>query len=495
MFSGVRVIGLGGATEATIWSNYYPIETVDPTWASIPYGKPIQNAQYYILDSYFNPCPIGVTGFLYISGECLAKGYDDPDKTAERFLPNPFKNEMAGASIYKTGDLSRYLPDGNIEFIGRIDNQVKIRGFRIELGEIQATLAQNPEVREAVVIVREDNPEDKRLVAYIVKKEDAISSDLRSFLKTKLPDYMIPSAFVTLDTLPLTPNGKIDLKALPPVEEQLIYSKEYVPPRTVTEKTISDIFAAVLKVPAVGLNDNFFELGGHSLIATQLITRLRQVFAVELPLRTLFESPTVAQLDRIISQLTQGEPSQLKASNLDLPTAIPAPSELHQPFPLTEIQQAYWLGRNDTFELGNISSHLYVELDCPSIDIERLSQSWQKIIKHHEMLRVVVQPDGQQQILRDVPDYQIEVFDLRRHSENSINAHLETIRQQMSHEISAAESWPLFKFCATQLDTNCYRLHLSFDALIADAWSLMILGQQWLEMYYNPQTELPKVEI
>ncbi|AOW99701.1 hypothetical protein BJP34_09735 [Moorena producens PAL-8-15-08-1] len=491
-----KLINGYGPTENTTFTCCYLVKQSRVNGTSVPIGCPIANTQIYILDKHLQPLPIGVPGELYIGGDGLARGYlNRPELTQEKFIPNPFSNSQSDR-LYKTGDLARYLSDGNIEFLGRIDRQVKVRGFRIEPREIEALLSTHPQIQQAVAIATEDLPSNKRLVAYVVSEDESLSTNqLREFLKQKLPEYMVPSAFVTLDTLPLTPNGKIDLKALPAVEAQLIYSKEYVPPRTVTEKTISDIFAAVLKVPAVGLNDNFFELGGHSLIATQLITRLRQVFAVELPLRTLFESPTVAQLDQIISQLTQGEPSQVKASNLDLPTAIAAPSELHQPFPLTEIQQAYWLGRNDTFELGNISSHIYVELDCPSIDIERLSQSWQKIIKHHEMLRMVILPDGQQQILRDVPDYQIEVFDLRRHSENSINAHLETIRQQMSHEISAAESWPLFKFCATQLDTNCYRLHLSFDALIADAWSLMILGQQWLEIYYNPQTELPKVEI
>lgn len=271
----------------------------------------------------------------------------------------------------------------------------------------------------------------------------------------------------------------------------------FVAPRNQGEEMIAGIWRDVLKLEQVGINDNFFELGGHSLLATQLIAKLREAFELELPLRTIFESPTVAKLDQTIKekQLNQETLSESRPLNFDFPIAIASPSELHEPFPLTEIQQAYWLGRQDAFELGNISTHTYIEFDCKNLDLDHLSQAWQRIINHHEMLRMVVLSDGQQQILPHVPDYQIEVFDLDGHSKDSINAHLETTRQQMSHEVFDAESWPLFKICATKLDGDRYRLHFSFDALIADVWSLMILEQQWVEIYFNPQTELPKVDL
>jgi amino acid adenylation domain-containing protein len=242
-FPGVEVISLGGATEATVWSNYYPIGEVDPHWVSIPYGKPIQNAQYYILDSYLNPCPIDVSGELHIGGGCLASGYlNQPDLTAQKFIPNPFSDNPE-ARLYKTGDLARYLPDGNIEFLGRIDHQVKIRGFRIELGEIESVLAQHDSVQETVVIAREDQPGDQRLVAYVVNQQPAPAmNELRRFLQEKLPEYMVPSAFVAIDYIPLTPNGKVDRRALPiPDQVRPNLEKAFVAPSNAVEIQLTQI--------------------------------------------------------------------------------------------------------------------------------------------------------------------------------------------------------------------------------------------------------------
>ena len=491
--------------NCTLENHYGPTEThvvsafrlkgFPSNWSSLPpIGRPIANTQLYILDKYLQPLPIGVAGELYIGGDGLARGYlNRPELTKEKFIENPFSNSKS-ERLYKTGDLARYLSDGNIELLGRIDNQIKVRGFRIEPGEIEAVLNTHPNIEQAVVIALDNIPGNKRLVAYLVTSDQSFTTtELHQYLKQKLPEYMIPSSFLLLEKLPLTPSGKIDRKALPALDAKLISSKEFVPPRTAIEQTIAEILAAVLKVPAVGIHDNFFELGGHSLIATQVIARLQQAFKVQLPLRTLFESPTVAQLSLVLSQCSQGESAEL-SSQLSLPTLTPAPEERYQPFPLTEIQQAYWLGRNSAFELGNIASHIYIELDCQDLDLKSLNQAWQTIIDHHEMMRMVVRPDGQQEILQQVPAYQIEIFDLCGHSQNSINSHLERMRQQMSHQVFDSEQWPLFNLCATRLDPHRTRLHLSFDALIADAMSLMNFGQQWWQLYQNPQATLPKVE-
>lgn len=296
-FPGVEIISLGGATEATIWSNFYPIGEVDPTWTSIPYGRPIQNAQYYILDSHDNPCPVGVPGELYIGGECLASGYTDPAKTAERFIPSPF--DKPGACLYRTGDLARFLPDSNIQFLGRIDDQVKIRGFRIELGEIEAALSHHPAVRENAVLAREDQLGNKRLVAYLAPEQgkSLTTSDLRSFVKERLPEYMVPSVFVLLEALPLTPNGKVDRRALPtPDQARPEQEKSFVAPQDPLELQLTKIWQEVLGIQPIGVRDNFFDLGGHSLLAVRLIAQVEKAFSKNLRLTTLLQSPTIEQL-------------------------------------------------------------------------------------------------------------------------------------------------------------------------------------------------------
>jgi len=266
---------------------------------SVPIGQPIGNTQVYCLDRALQPVPVGVLGELYIGGNGLARGYlRHPELTAEKFLPNPF-SKKPGARLYKTGDLARYLPDGNLEFLGRYDSQVQLRGFRVALGEIEAVLGQHPAVGEAVVIQREDDPGDKRLVAYVVPAlgQSPPVSDLRRLLKQNLPDYMVPAAFVLLEALPLTANGKVDRRALPaPKFSAKAIDAAYVPPRTPTEELLAVIWAEVLGVEQVGVHDNFFDLGGHSLKATRVISRIQATFQVDLPMHSLFEKLTVADM-------------------------------------------------------------------------------------------------------------------------------------------------------------------------------------------------------
>jgi acyl carrier protein len=269
----------------------------------------------YILDAHQQLLPIGAPGELHIGGAGVGRGYlNRPDLTAEKFIPNPFSSE-AGSRLYKTGDLARYLPDGNIEFLGRLDHQVKIRGFRIELGEIEAVLGQHPAIRETIVLAREDKPGDQRLVAYVVLIEllTSPSNDLRSFLKQQLPDYMIPSVFVFLDALPRTSNGKANPRALPaPEHNRPDLEVGYVSPRTPIEKSLAGIWAEVLNVENVGIHDNFFELGGHSLLATQVIARMRQTLEVEVQLRAMFTTPTIAGMAAVIAEhqaKTLGQPA------------------------------------------------------------------------------------------------------------------------------------------------------------------------------------------
>ena len=294
---------LYGPTEAAIDVTYWEC---DPSSPIVPIGRPVTNTQLYILDSHLQPVPIGVAGTLYLGGVQVAKGYlNRPQLTKEAFIPNPFAR---GGRLYKTGDLCRYLPDGNVEYLGRIDYQVKIRGFRIELGEIESVLNKHPAVGEAAVVVREEG-QDKQLVAFIVPEERSTPEEeserlnVRSYLLEKLPHYMVPTQFVQLDALPLTPNGKVDRRALlqGPLPEQTLLTSRFVAPRTLTEKQLAAIWGEVLDlkkigIKEIGIHDNFFELGGHSLLATQVVSRVRETFEIELPLRSLFENVTVATL-------------------------------------------------------------------------------------------------------------------------------------------------------------------------------------------------------
>ena len=311
-----KIINGYGPSECTVFTCCYPIpQQLGENVNSIPIGKPIGDRTVYILDENLHRVPVGVPGELYVGGASVARGYlNQPKLTLEKFILNPFE-AAAGGKLYKTGDLVRRLPDGNLEFIGRIDTQVKIRGFRIELAEIEIVLIQHPDIKEVVVIARGDEPGQKLLVAYLVAKDHAPNpSSLRNFIKEKLPDYMIPTAFVCLESLPLTPNGKINRRALPvPEQTHRNIEIDFVAPSTPVEKELATIWTEVLKLPQVGINDNFFELGGHSLLATQAISRLREVFSLDFPLRYLFENPTIAELAQkvIEQQIEQAENDEL----------------------------------------------------------------------------------------------------------------------------------------------------------------------------------------
>jgi len=300
----LEIISLGGATEASIWSIYYPIQNLSSSTKTIPYGRPLKNQTFYILDQQLQLMPVGVTGELYIGGVGVARGYLHREKlTATKFIADLFNDQLATARLYKTGDLGRYLEDGNIEFLGRMDNQVKIRGVRVELGEIEATLLQHPDLKETLVAIAPANGDQQAkqssLVAYCVLKTNSTTTrrQLRDFLTTKLPEYSIPKAFVLLDALPLTPNGKIDRQALLELSlNPLETENDFLPPQDRLEWQLSQIWSRILNVKPIGRNDNFFELGGNSLLALRLFEQIQSTFGKNLPLATLFQAPTIAQL-------------------------------------------------------------------------------------------------------------------------------------------------------------------------------------------------------
>lgn len=314
------LLNLYGSSEVSADVTYYSISPQAPVSASVLIGRPIANTQIYILDANKRPVPVGVPGQIYVGGDGLARGYlNCPDLTAENFIPNPFGDNFA-ARLYQTGDLGRYLPNGEIEYIGRADYQVKVRGFRIELGEIEALINQHPAVRETVVVAREDVLNGQCLVGYLVTHQETTLSvhELRNFLKEKLPEYMIPSTFVVLDALPLLPNGKVDCRALK-VPENLRpdLTAVFQPPQSDIEKIIAQVWQKVLHLEKVGIHDNFFDLGGHSLLATQIVSQLCQDLHLELSLRCIFEAPTIAELALVIEDMLIGELEELTESEAE----------------------------------------------------------------------------------------------------------------------------------------------------------------------------------
>lgn len=758
------VVSLGGATEASIWSILYPIGEIDPAWRSIPYGRPMDNQEFWVLNERMEPCPLWVPGQLYIGGIGVARGYwRDEEKTRKSFIHHP----VSGQYLYRTGDLGRYLPDGNIEFLGREDFQVKIRGYRIELGEIEAALSQHEAVRAAIVTTYNatELATNKLLVAYVIPGEETILAaeqspvpsvsqqqqdmvqeylagttlldhvervefklkqpalrhdldhkqillpvpevdeafllpyrnryshrqfdqemisfkqfceflnclyqielnglfkyryastgglyavqtyfairpkriegveggiyyyhpkehrlllftpdaaidvavhaaynqpafqnaafsifliahldaiepmygdaakdfclidagylghhlmlsgsscqlglcpigdldfasirhlfmltekqilvhsfvggkaleqvinissaepaqpiesrasllkrELMIFLRGKLPEYMVPTSLLFLEKFPLTPNGKIDRRALPRPEQELSEQEHvFVAPRTALEARLERIWSDILKREQISVYDNFFKLGGHSLLATRIMLRIRELFQVELPLRTLFHAPTIAELARIVEQ---AEVTAEAAHSLDaLPQVVPDVLHRYDPFPLTDLQQAYWLGRTDLFALGNVSTHLYLEYESDQLDLERFERAWQQLIQRHDMLRAIIVQGSSQQVLEHVPAYHIEVQDLRAYDRERAQIHLEAIRQELSHQVVQADRWPLFEIRAARLDERRIRLFISVDALVYDYGSWRILYQELSQLYENSSIQLPPLEL
>jgi amino acid adenylation domain-containing protein len=486
----IRVYNLYGPSEDTTYSTFALLGKGATEPPSI--GRPISNTQIYILDANHQPVPIGVPGELYIGGDGLARGYlNRPELTLEKFIPNPFSDDSS-ERLYKTGDLARYLIDGNIEYLGRIDNQVKIRGFRIELGEIEAVLNAHPQIQQAVVIVTEDIYGDKRLVAYLVKSDESLTNkQIRDFLKQQLPEYMLPSVFVTLDTIPLTPNGKIDKKALP-IPDGVSREVEYIAPRTPSEEIIANIFATVLNQQNIGINDNFFSLGGHSLLATQLISRLRLAFNVEIPLRAVFESPTVTQLDIAIAQLRSQE------RGLILPPIQAIEGDREQ-LPLSWAQERLWFLNQLEGDSATYNMPAAVKI-AGDLDINALQQALSEIVHRHEILRTSIQTvNGTPiQVIHPQVTTSINVVDLQQ----LLAPERETLlEQQIQLEASIPfnlENAPLIRCSLLQISAREYVLLLTMHHIVSDGWSMGIFISELSSLYPafcagepSPLPELP----
>jgi amino acid adenylation domain-containing protein len=477
--TGIKEVwNLYGLSEDTSYSIAARIERGEPE--SLTIGRPLPNRQAYILDQHLQPVPVGVTGELYVSGEGLARCYvNRPELTAERFLPNPYHVE-AGARMYKTGDLARYRRDGTIECLGRLDQQVKIRGYRIELGEIEAALVQHPDVKESVVLAREDVPGEKRLVAYVVAQPEAQPSgvELRSYLKERLPKFMVPSVFVMLDEMPLTANGKVDRRAFPVPDQTLSGTEDsFAAPRTPVEELLCDIWAQVFHVEQVSVHDNFFDLGGHSLLATQLISRIREAFHVDLSIRSLFESPTIAGLSgRVIQAMSAVEREQ------PVPPILPV--SRNTPLPLSFAQQRLWF--LDRLESGSSFYNVptAVRLKGP-LNVVALEQSFKEIIRRHEILRTSFhEVEGKPvQVIAHSVSLPLQVEDFRGLllAEREASA-LRFALEEAQRPFNLTKS-PLLRISLLRLDEEEHVLLATMHHIVSDGWSMNVFVQEMTALY------------
>ncbi|HEX3129919.1 MAG TPA: amino acid adenylation domain-containing protein, partial [Thermoanaerobaculia bacterium] len=449
---GVGLHNLYGPTEAAVDVTYHACH---PGEERVPIGRPVANTRILILDREGGEVPVGIAGELHIGGVQVGRGYlGRPGLTAERFVP-----DEGGARLYRTGDLARRLPDGEVEYLGRIDHQVKIRGFRIELGEIEAALARHPEVREAVVLAR-----GQALAAYVSPKTGA---DLRAFLAESLPEHMIPSSFVFLDALPVTPNGKADRKALAAIEPESRQGA-YTAPRGVTEEILAGIWRDLLGLPRVGAADRFFELGGHSLLGMRMAARVRDAFGVELPLRALFEAPTVAALAARIEGLSgRGEA---------LPPIRRAPRD--GSLPLSFAQERLWfLDRlQPDSPFYNIAGALRLSGD---LKVRVLAAAFAEIARRHEALRTTFVESGGVPVQRIAPaaDLPVPVIDVADEDE----------ARRVAAEISALpfdlEQGPLFRMALLRLGPQDWILLFSMHHIVSDGWSLGVLVEEGGALY------------
>ncbi|HEX3131752.1 MAG TPA: amino acid adenylation domain-containing protein, partial [Thermoanaerobaculia bacterium] len=457
---GVELHNLYGPTEAAVDVTYHACR---PGEERVPIGRPVANTRIYILDQDGNECPVGVAGELHIAGVQVGLGYlHRPDLTAERFVP-----DLNGARMYRTGDLARWLIDGEIEYLGRIDHQVKIRGFRIELGEIEAALARHPEVREVVVLAR-----DQGLVAYVAP---AVEADLRAFLRESLPEHMVPSGFVFLDAMPLTPNGKVDRKALARIEPERRATVSMAP-RTSTEELLAAIWSGLLGVERIGVEDGFFELGGHSLLATRVISRVRDAFGVELPLRSIFETPTLAGL---AARIETERPGVL---------APPIrPVERTGDLPLSFAQERLWFLTQ--LDPGSSAYNLPMALRLTGpLDVAALAGSFRGIVQRHETLRTTF--PGPVQRIASVNRFDLPVIDLRSLPER------ETELRRLAEEEAARPfdlvHGPVLRALLVRLDEEEHACLATLHHIAGDAWSLGVLVREMAGLYAGlPLPALP----
>jgi len=466
-----RLLNGYGPTENTTFSSWHLLVEVPADATTLPIGRAIAHSQLYLLDRFLDPVPVGVPGELYVGGDGLARGYlNRPGLTAERFVPDPF-SPLPGARLYRTGDMGRYLADGSVEFLGRTDTQVKIRGFRVELGEIETALARHPSLREAVVTYV-----DQRLAAYVVPADgDAPNGgELRRFLARSLPQYMVPADFVTLERLPLNVNGKVDRRRLPQPPRTALADAR-VTAKTPTEEIMIGIWSRVLDRPEPGIHDNFFDLGGHSLLATQVVSRLRAAFGVELPLRLLFQSPTVAGLAEHVESAqrnTTGPPSAIGRAQRNGPIA------------LSFAQERLWF--LDQLEPGNPFYNVPIALSLKGpLDVPALESSINAVVQRHEVLRSAFPAiDGRPiQILAELRPVLLPMVDLSDLAPEARAVEVKRLTVDEAKQPFSLATGPLLRPRLLRLGRDDHILHFTMHHIVADGWSLGVLVNELGPLY------------
>lgn len=476
--SDTLLINCYGPTETTTFATFYPVTDRSAIQHSVSIGRPINDTEVYILNDKQKLVPVGLVGEMYVGGKGLALGYwNRPEINQEKFIKHPFDPDPE-AILYKTGDMVKYVPDRGLEFIGRKDNQVKIRGYRIELGEIEGVLNQPEDVREAIVIAQEYGADDRRLIAYMAGDGDV--EQWKKYASTLLPPFMVPSYFVKMEAFPLTTQGKVDRKALP-LPETAMLEDEFVAPRTATESKIASIWSETLKVERVSIHSSFFDLGGHSLLATQLISRLEDAFQLSIPLRMLFECPTIASLHTRIMELSQNGKRER------IPTITKAPPT--EKFPLSHAQQRLWfLHQLEPDSTAYNVPHIW-RLTGPW-NASALEKGYNALLQRHEILRTVF-PNENGQPFQDVQPYQftpLPVIDLRERIKASKEEQLNDLIEQEAGIKFDLHRGPLIQAKLLALEEEESVLLCTMHHIITDGWSEEILLKEWLAFYEEAQS-------
>lgn len=477
MFADCRMVSLGGATEASIWSICYDIDHIDPNWDSIPYGYPLANQNIYILDSSSETAPIGARGEICIGGVGVAEGYfNDSQKTEAQFC----QHDRLGR-IYHTGDYGLMSSEGYVVFLGRKDYQIKINGFRIELGEVENAIKKLDYVKNAVAVVIKTKSGSQAICAYVSLYKNTDAEQIRNDSAEKLPHYMIPSRIVIMADLPLTANGKIDRKGLPDPFETALVS---VSAETEIEKKLTEIWKKHLQTDDIPVDGHFIELGGDSLAMITIVNEIKENFGIEISFKKFMILGSIRNIAEHINNC--GDKESGAAEPVYTPVRC-STDEKNSPFPLTDIQFSYFIGRNSGVKMGSISTHAYYEVEN-DFDIPRLNRALNKVIADNPMLRMVVTPGGMQRILGNVDEYTIPEEDISSLSPKEQEKALMAARNEHSHKIIDIGSFPLFEFRAIRLSPEKVRLLVGFDLLISDGISMRIFIRQLMENYNSGGT-------